>query len=172
MSTLGQDLRYGTRMLVTGGSVSVVAVLTLALGIGANTAIFSIVNGILLKPLPYERPDELVLVTERHGERPISVAWMNYVDWKAFNRVFSDMAASNGVFLTLTRSDAERQRDDGDHADRAAGDQRANAVAQILAKSGHDSPPAGWMHKAAARLEATESIATAEAVVLRRRLTW
>jgi predicted permease len=109
-STLGQDLRYGARTLITGGTVTVVAVVTLALGIGANTAIFSIVNGILLKPLPYDRPDELVLVTERHGERPISVAWMNYVDWKAFNRVFSDMAATNGVFLTLTRSDAEPER--------------------------------------------------------------
>jgi putative ABC transport system permease protein len=110
MSTLVQDLRYGVRMLLAGGSVSLVAVITLALGIGANTAIFSIVNGILLKPLPFERPGELVLIGERHGERPISVAWLNYADWKAENRVFGEMGAFNTVFLNLTRSGSEPER--------------------------------------------------------------
>jgi putative ABC transport system permease protein len=110
MSTLAQDLRYGFRMLLAGGPVTLVAIVTLALGIGANAAIFSIVNGILLKPLPYERPDELVLIGERHGQRPISVAWLNYADWKAQNRVFSDMGATTAVFLNLTRNDAEPER--------------------------------------------------------------
>jgi predicted permease len=110
MSTFGQDLRYGVRMLVSGGPVTLVAIVTLALAIGANTAIFSIVNGILLEPLPYERPDELVFVGERHGDRPISVSWLNYDDWKTFNRVFSEMGATNAVFLNLTRRNAEPER--------------------------------------------------------------
>jgi len=108
--SFSQDLRYGVRMLGSGGPVTLVAIVTLALGIGANTAIFSIVNGILLKPLPYERPDELVFIGERHGERPISVSWLNYADWKAFNRVFSDIGATTAVFLNLTRRDAEPER--------------------------------------------------------------
>ncbi len=110
MSTFMQDLRYATRMLFSGGPVTLVAIITLALGIGANTAIFSIVNGILLEPLPFERPNELLLITERHGQRPISVSWLNYADWKVQNRVFSDMGATNGVFLNLTRSEMEPER--------------------------------------------------------------
>lgn len=102
MSTFAQDLRYARRMLVSGRATTVVAVLTLALGIGANTAIFSIVNGILLKPLPYERPGELVLITERHLERPISVAWLNYADWRAQQRVFVDMGATSGLSVILS----------------------------------------------------------------------
>jgi putative ABC transport system permease protein len=110
MSNFMQDLRYGARMLVGGGAVTVIAIITLALGIGANTAIFSIVNGILLKPLPFERPRELVLIGERHGERPISVSWLNYLDWRTQNRVFADMGATNGVFLNLTRDGVEPER--------------------------------------------------------------
>jgi predicted permease len=113
MSTFVQDVRYGARMLLNGGAVTLVAIVTLALGIGANTAIFSIVNGILLKPLPFERPGELVLIAERHGERPISVSWLNYVDWKAGNRVFSEIGATNGVFLNLVRRGAEPERLNG-----------------------------------------------------------
>ena len=110
MSTLAQDVRYGVRMLLSGGPVTLIAIVTLALGIGANTAIFSIVNGILLEPLPFERPGELLLIGERHGERPISVSWLNYVDWKAQNRSFTDMGATNGVFLNLARSGIEPER--------------------------------------------------------------
>ncbi|MGH9347075.1 MAG: ABC transporter permease, partial [Vicinamibacterales bacterium] len=110
MSTFTQDLRYGVRMLVGGGPVTLVAIITLALGIGANTAMFSIVHGILLKPLPFEHPGELVLIGERHGERPISVSWLNYVDWSTQNRAFSEMGATNGVFLNLTRGDVEPER--------------------------------------------------------------
>jgi putative ABC transport system permease protein len=110
MSTLLHDLRYGVRMLLSGGPVTLVAIITVALGIGANSAIFSIVNGILLKPLPYERPDELLLIGERHGERPISVAWLNYLDWKAQNHVFRDIGATTGVFLNLVRPGAEPER--------------------------------------------------------------
>jgi predicted permease len=110
MSTFVQDLRYAGRMLVSGGAVTLVAVITLALAIGANTAIFSMINGILLKPLPFERPSELLLIGERHGERPISVAWLNYADWRAQNRVFTDMGASATVFLNLVRDGVEPER--------------------------------------------------------------
>jgi putative ABC transport system permease protein len=110
MSTFLRDLRYGVRMLARGGVITLVAIVTLGLGIGANTAIFSIVNGILLKPLPFERPAELLLVGERHGDRPISVSWLNYLDWKAQNRTFADMGATNGLFLNLTRSGVEPER--------------------------------------------------------------
>jgi putative ABC transport system permease protein len=110
MSTLVQDLRFALRMLVSGGSVTLIAAITLALGIGANTAIFSIVNGILLKPLPFERPNELLVIGERHGDRPISVSWLNYLDWKAQARSFASIGATNGVFLNLTRNGLEPER--------------------------------------------------------------
>ena len=110
MSTFIQDVRYGARMLTGGAAVTLVAIVTLALGIGATTAIFSIVNGVLLTPLPYERPGELVLIGERHGDRPISVSWLNYADWRVENQVFGEMGATTGVPLNLTRAGAEPER--------------------------------------------------------------
>src|SRR5438034_10186237 len=94
-----QDLRYGARMLRKNPGFTAVAVLTLALGIGANTAIFSIINGVLLKPLPYEEPDRLVTLWERSPQRGIEqdrVSGPNYLDWRAQNTVLSDMAVSPG----------------------------------------------------------------------------
>lgn len=99
LETLWQDLRYGGRMILRHPNFTMVAALTLALGIGANTAIFSIINGVLLKPLSYPQPDRLVTLWERASERGIEqerVSGPNYLDWRRQNSVFSDMAVSPG----------------------------------------------------------------------------
>lgn len=103
MHTYWQDLRYGARMLLRNPAVSAVAVVTLALGIGANTATFSIVNAVMLRPLPYQNPDRLVSLwtnVPEHGRRPITPG--NFVDWKNQNTVFENMAAFSPSTVTLT----------------------------------------------------------------------
>jgi len=93
------DLRFALRQLAKNPGFTTVAVLTLALGIGANTAIFSIINGVLLKPLPYPEPDQLVTLWERSPQRGVEqerVSGPNYLDWRAQNTVFSELAASPG----------------------------------------------------------------------------
>jgi putative ABC transport system permease protein len=95
MNTLLADLRFGVRMLLKSPTVTIVAIVALMLGIGANTAIFSVVHAVLLRSFPYGNPDQLVLVWEkRQGGRTdqnvINLA--NFSDWKAQNQVFSDMA--------------------------------------------------------------------------------
>jgi putative ABC transport system permease protein len=98
-----QTLRFAFRMLVKNPGVTVVAVITLALGIGANTAIFSVVNGVLLKPLPYKDPERLVALWENvpdHGKWRASPA--NFFDWKNQNTSFEGMAAYGGSAATLT----------------------------------------------------------------------
>ena len=94
-----QDLRYGVRMLVKNPGFAFVAVLTLALGIGANTAIFSIVNAVLLQPLPFSEPDRLVWVwgNIRNGGRTASVSPLDYLDYRAQNTSFEHFAATFSV---------------------------------------------------------------------------
>jgi predicted permease len=94
MWALIQDLRYGLRTLAKNPGFTAVAVVALALGIGANTAIFSVVNGVLLRPLPYRDPDRLVRLSERSPDfGTMSVACPNFWDWKDQNRSFAGLAS-------------------------------------------------------------------------------
>ena len=94
MDGLGQDIRFGLRILARNPLFTLVAVLTLAIGIGANTAIFSLVNGILLRPLSFENSDRLVMVWEVNdrGIR-IPVAYSNFLDWREYIQGFHHLAA-------------------------------------------------------------------------------
>ena len=88
-----QDLRYALRMLAKQPAFGAIAVLTLALGIGANSAIFSVVNALLLQPLPYPHPEQLVRIRERTPVFPSgAVSYPNYLDWRANQRGFTDLA--------------------------------------------------------------------------------
>ncbi len=103
MNSLLHDLRYGLRMLLKNPGVSAIAVVTLALGIGANTAIFSVVNGVMLRPLPYKNPDRLVSLWENVPTRGRwRAAPANFFDWKKQNTVFEDIAAYGASSFTLT----------------------------------------------------------------------
>ena len=91
------DLRYAFRQLLKDPRFTTVAVLTLALGIGANTAIFSIVNAVLLRPFPYQAPERLVIIQERvFGGNGFSPSYPNFVDWRAQNKAFDSIAAGRG----------------------------------------------------------------------------
>jgi len=103
VTELLQDLRYGMRTLRKSPGFATVAVLTLAIGIGANTAIFSFVNGVLLKPLPYGEPERIVRVLEKPpGGGRNGISTLNYLDWQKDNTVFEYMAAQTGGSVTLT----------------------------------------------------------------------
>ncbi|HEY7913275.1 MAG TPA: ABC transporter permease, partial [Blastocatellia bacterium] len=103
MQTLLQDLRYGARTLLKKPEFTLIAVITLALGIGANTAIFSVVNGVLLRPLPYADADRLVWMTEQHEQIPSRwVSYPNFLDWQSRSRSFEAMATIRGWQMTMT----------------------------------------------------------------------
>jgi predicted permease len=112
MHNFWQDFRYGLRMLGKNPGFTAVVVLTLALGIGANTALFSIVNGVLLNPLPFEQPDRLVAVYARTAEfKHSSISYPNFLDWRRDNHSFSALASFRGENFNLTgMGDAERLR--------------------------------------------------------------
>ncbi len=98
METFWQDLRFGARMLVKRPAFTLLAGLTLALGIGASTAIFSVVNGVLLRPLPFAQADRIVTLWEHNTKDNLEkddVSPANFLDWRARNRSFSELASVN-----------------------------------------------------------------------------
>jgi len=105
LASVWQDVRYGFRTLRMNPGFTALAVLALALGIGANTAIFSVVNGVLLRPLAYPDPDRLVMVFETNADfNQGSVAYPNYLDWRRESRSFSDMGATRSDDFNFTGS--------------------------------------------------------------------
>jgi putative ABC transport system permease protein len=110
MQKMWQDLRYGVRMLLKNPGITFVVILALALGIGANTAIFSVVDAVLLRPLPYPESDRLVFINETSKAMDeISVSYPNFTDWRNQNHVFEKIGVSNRSSYNLTGGgEAER----------------------------------------------------------------
>jgi predicted permease len=103
MQTLLQDLRFGARMLLKQPGFTIIAIITLALGIGANTAIFSVINAVLLRPLPYPEAEQLVWLTERHEQIPRRwISYPNFLDWQSHSQSFEAMATIRGWQMTMT----------------------------------------------------------------------
>src|SRR3989442_2609093 len=116
MTTLLQDLRYGTRSLLKTPGLALTAVAALALGIGANTAIFSVVDAVLLRPMPYARPEHLLMLWQSDTTRWARRGWVsraNFLDWKRDTRTFESLAAFRDRSYDLTGS-AEPERIDGE----------------------------------------------------------
>jgi putative ABC transport system permease protein len=115
LEQLAQDLRFGARMLLKRPGFALVAIITLALGIGANTAIFSVINTVLLEPLPYKDPGRLVMVWEDDttaGFARNTPAPANFVDWRDQSQSFEGMAATHRISVNLT-GEGEPERIDG-----------------------------------------------------------
>jgi len=114
METFWQDIRYGLRMLLKAPSFSIVATIALALGIGANTAIFSVINAVLLRPLPFTNSDQLMMVWETdatRGQGRGSVSYLNFADWRDQNHVFERMASYHSNDFVMTgRGESTRLR--------------------------------------------------------------
>ena len=112
MDTILSDLRYGLRLFRKSPLFTVVAAATLALGIGANTVIFSVVDAVIIRALPYEDPDRVIVLWEdgtRVGFVKNTPAPANYFDWRRMNRTFTDMAATRGAVASLTGNGAPEQ---------------------------------------------------------------
>ena len=109
MGTLLNDLRYAARMMEKNPGFTLIAVITLALGIGANTAIFTVVNAVLLRPLGFHDPSRLVIVAEKSPYPTITTSYENYVDWRAQSQSFESMEGTRGATIALTGAgDPER----------------------------------------------------------------
>ncbi|HKX27316.1 MAG TPA: ABC transporter permease, partial [Blastocatellia bacterium] len=104
MPTILQDLRYGARMLLKNPGFTLIVMLALSLGIGANTAIFSVVNAVMLRQLPFPNPDLLVRLRESNPDRgwpAYSVSPPNFLDWRTRNQTFEALAATSGASFNL-----------------------------------------------------------------------
>jgi putative ABC transport system permease protein len=114
METFWQDLRYGARMLLKNPGFALVAIVTLALGIGANTAIFSVVNAVLLRPLPFDSPQRLLMIGQTQPEDRSNLSqfsFRNFADLRAQTKAFDRLAAYYNNNMTLTgQGDAARLR--------------------------------------------------------------
>src|SRR5687768_253043 len=110
MQKIWQDLRYGVRMLLKNPGITFVVILALALGIGANTAIFSVVDAVLLQPLPYPESHRLVFLNETSKSMDeISISYPNFTDWRNQNQVFEKIGVYNRSSYNLTGiGEAER----------------------------------------------------------------
>lgn len=103
LESMGQDLYYGFRALRKSPSFAAITVLTLALGIGANTAIFSVVNGVLLNPLPYHEPDRIICLFQKVPNSKFSaISYPNFLDWQHMNRTFSAIAAYRSADFAIS----------------------------------------------------------------------
>ena len=110
MTTLWQDIRYGARMLLKNPGISIVVVIALALGIGANSAIFSVVNAVLLRPLPYEESERLIFLNEQSPVLDeMSISYPNFSDWRTQTQTFEKIGVYNTASYNLTGvGEAER----------------------------------------------------------------
>lgn len=127
MEALAQEVRYSLRTLLRNPSFSIIAVLALALGIGVNSAIFSVVNGVLLKPLAFKEPDRLVRIWEKWGGFDDgSVSYPNFKDWRERNQSFVKIAAHKWTGFNLTQ---------GDQPERLTGRQVSSELLDVLGVS-------------------------------------
>ena len=110
MTSLWQDIRYAARMLLKNPGISIIVVIALALGIGANSAIFSVVNAVLLRPLPYEESERLVFLNEKSQVMDeMSISYPNYLDWRSMTQTFEKIGICNRGSYNLTGvGEAER----------------------------------------------------------------
>src|SRR2546427_3338482 len=111
MQTIWQDIRYGARMLIKAPGFSIVAIIALALGIGANTAIFSVVNAVLLRPLPYAESERLFVPWGTRNEmlHHTVVSYPDFVDWQAQTKTLEYVAAYNLSGTLLREGDTEAE---------------------------------------------------------------
>ncbi|MCI0490672.1 MAG: ABC transporter permease [Blastocatellia bacterium] len=110
MKTLFQDLRYGLRTLLKSPGFTLIAVLSLGLGIGANSAVFSLVDAVLLRPLPVEQPDRLVALTtsDNHEVYPHGLSYLDYLDYRDHTEAFSGMTAFSPIQLSISSGGESR----------------------------------------------------------------
>jgi putative ABC transport system permease protein len=109
-STLWQDIRYAVRMLIKNPGITIIVIIALALGIGANTAIFSVINAVLLRPLPYHESERLIFLNEKSAVLDeMSISYPNFLDWRAHNQTFEKIGVYNRASYNLTGTgEAER----------------------------------------------------------------